>query len=75
VTWAAEQGIGQFLDLGAGLPTVQNTHQAARAVNPAAVLAGPGLRAVIDPAGPVAVPGDSSGVGADCRASTRNAVT
>ncbi len=92
VTWAAGQGIGQFLDLGAGLPTVQNTHQAARAVNPAArvayvdldpvvlaharallatgdgvtavaadlrdpaaVLADPELRAVIDPAKPVAV--------------------
>ncbi len=39
VTWAAGQGIGQFLDLGAGLPTVQNTHQAARAVNPAARVA------------------------------------
>ncbi len=39
VTWAAEQGIGQFLDLGAGLPTVQNTHQVARAVNPAAAVA------------------------------------
>ena len=39
VTWAAGQGIGQFLDLGAGLPTVQNTHQVARAVNPAARVA------------------------------------
>jgi O-methyltransferase involved in polyketide biosynthesis len=92
VTWAAGQGIGQFLDLGAGLPTAQNTHQVARAVNPAArvayvdtdpvvlaharallatgdgvtavaadlrdpaaVLADPGLRAVIDPAEPAAV--------------------
>ena len=92
VTWAAEQGISQFLDLGAGLPAGQNTHQAARAVNPAAavayvdtdpvvlaharallatsdgvtavaadlrdpaaVLADPGLRAVIDLARPVAV--------------------
>jgi SAM-dependent methyltransferase len=32
VAWAAGLGIGQFLDLGAGLPTVQNTHEAARAV-------------------------------------------
>jgi SAM-dependent methyltransferase len=32
VTWAAAQGIRQFLDLGAGLPTVENTHQTARAV-------------------------------------------
>jgi O-methyltransferase involved in polyketide biosynthesis len=92
VTWAAEQGVSQFLDLGAGLPTIQNTHQAARSVNPAAavayvdtdpvvlaharallatsdgvtavaadlrdpaaVLADPELRAVIDPAKPVAV--------------------
>jgi O-methyltransferase involved in polyketide biosynthesis len=34
VTWAAGQGISQFLDLGAGLPTVENTHQTARAVTP-----------------------------------------
>ncbi len=32
--WAAGQGIGQVLDLGAGLPTAQNTHEAARAVDP-----------------------------------------
>ena len=92
VTWAAGQRIGQFTDLGAGLPTVQNTHEVARAVNPAArvayvdidpvvlsharallatsdgvaavaadlrdpaaVLADPQLRAVIDPAEPVCV--------------------
>jgi O-methyltransferase involved in polyketide biosynthesis len=30
--WAAGQGIEQILDLGAGLPTVRNTHEAARAV-------------------------------------------
>ncbi len=91
ITWAARQGISQFLDLGAGLPTARNTHQIARDVNPAAavayvdidpvvlaharallaadgvtavdadladppaVLADPGLRAVIDPARPAAV--------------------
>ena len=36
VTWAAGQRIDQFIDLGAGLPTVQNTHEVARAMNPAA---------------------------------------
>lgn len=36
VTWAAWQGIGQFLDLGSGLPTVENTHETAREINPAA---------------------------------------
>jgi SAM-dependent methyltransferase len=36
VTWAAWQGIGQFLDLGAGLPTGTAVHEAARAVNPVA---------------------------------------
>ena len=36
VTWAAGQGIGQFLDLGAGLPSSPAVHDAARAVNPAA---------------------------------------
>lgn len=39
ITWTAGQGIGQFLDLGAGLPTVQNTHEVARAVNPAVQVA------------------------------------
>jgi O-methyltransferase involved in polyketide biosynthesis len=32
VTWAANQGIGQFLDLGCGLPTAPNTHESAQAV-------------------------------------------
>ena len=32
VTWAAGQGIGQFLDLGAGLPTHPAVHEAARQV-------------------------------------------
>jgi O-methyltransferase involved in polyketide biosynthesis len=36
VTWAAGQRIGQFIDLGTGLPTGQNTHEVAQAVNPAA---------------------------------------
>jgi O-methyltransferase involved in polyketide biosynthesis len=36
VTLAAQQGIGQFLDLGAGLPTHPAVHEAARAVNPGA---------------------------------------
>ncbi|MFD0775598.1 SAM-dependent methyltransferase [Streptomonospora algeriensis] len=31
---AAEAGIDQFLDLGSGLPTVQNTHEVAQAHNP-----------------------------------------
>jgi hypothetical protein len=36
VRFMAAQGISQFLDLGSGLPTVQNTHQIAQSVNPAA---------------------------------------
>src|SRR5215472_7660695 len=32
VTWAAGQGISQFIDLGCGMPTVPNTHGTARAV-------------------------------------------
>ena len=36
VRFMAANGISQFLDLGSGLPTVQNTHQIARGVNPAA---------------------------------------
>jgi len=31
-TWAAENGITQFIDLGCGMPTVPNTHQSAQAV-------------------------------------------
>jgi hypothetical protein len=39
VTWAAGQGITQFLDLGAGLPTIPSTHVAAQAAGPAAAVA------------------------------------
>ena len=39
-TWlAAEAGIGQFLDLGSGLPTQNNTHEAVHAVVPTARVA------------------------------------
>ncbi|MBA9004192.1 SAM-dependent methyltransferase [Thermomonospora cellulosilytica] len=34
VRFLAEQGIRQFLDLGSGLPTVENTHQVAQRVAP-----------------------------------------
>jgi O-methyltransferase involved in polyketide biosynthesis len=36
VTWAAGQGISQFLDLGAGLPTSPSVHESAREVIPSA---------------------------------------
>lgn len=36
VRFMAGRGVAQFLDLGSGLPTAQNTHQIAQAVNPAA---------------------------------------
>ena len=36
VRFMARQGVDQFLDLGSGLPTVQNTHEIAQALNPAA---------------------------------------
>ncbi len=39
VTWAANQGIRQFIDLGCGMPTVPNTHETARAVTPGATVA------------------------------------
>ena len=32
VTWAANQGITQFIDLGCGLPTAPNTHETAQAI-------------------------------------------
>jgi hypothetical protein len=37
--WIADQGIGQFLDLGSGLPTVGNTHEVVREVLPTARVA------------------------------------
>ena len=39
VTWAAGQGIGQFLDLGAGLPATPAVHQIAQEVRPSARVA------------------------------------
>ncbi|WP_051393251.1 SAM-dependent methyltransferase [Glycomyces arizonensis] len=34
VKYMASKGIDQFLDIGAGLPTMENTHQAAQSINP-----------------------------------------
>jgi SAM-dependent methyltransferase len=39
VRWAAEQGIGQFIDLGCGLPTEPSTQQSAQEVVPGARVA------------------------------------
>ncbi|MCL2583623.1 MAG: SAM-dependent methyltransferase [Streptosporangiales bacterium] len=39
VTWVAEQGISQFIDLGCGLPTEPSTQQCAQAVAPDARVA------------------------------------
>jgi O-methyltransferase involved in polyketide biosynthesis len=39
VTWAANRGIGQFVDLGCGMPTAPNTHETARAIIPDARVA------------------------------------
>lgn len=36
VSYVASQGVEQFLDLGAGLPTANNTHHVAQKVNPRA---------------------------------------
>lgn len=33
-SWIARQGVDQFLDLGAGLPTMNNTHDVVHEVNP-----------------------------------------
>jgi hypothetical protein len=35
-TWLARAGLRQFIDIGSGLPTVGNTHQVVRRVDPAA---------------------------------------
>src|ERR671917_1464535 len=34
VGFLVDQGIDQFLDLGSGIPTVGNVHEAAQAINP-----------------------------------------
>jgi O-methyltransferase involved in polyketide biosynthesis len=39
VAYAASRGIGQFIDVGAGLPTAVNTHDVAKNANPAAKIA------------------------------------
>jgi hypothetical protein len=39
VTWLAGQGIGQFIDIGCGMPTVPSTHGSARMVAPATLVA------------------------------------
>jgi O-methyltransferase involved in polyketide biosynthesis len=39
VTWVANQGVGQFIDLGCGMPTTPNTHETAQAVKPDARVA------------------------------------
>jgi S-adenosyl methyltransferase len=39
VTWVANQGVGQFIDLGCGMPTAPNTHETAQAVRPDARVA------------------------------------
>jgi SAM-dependent methyltransferase len=39
VSWTAGQGIGQFIDVGAGLPTSPGTHESARAISPDARVA------------------------------------
>jgi S-adenosyl methyltransferase len=39
VTWVAGQGITQFIDLGAGLPTSPNAHVTAQEASPAATVA------------------------------------
>jgi hypothetical protein len=39
VTWAANQGIGQFIDVGCGMPTTPNTLESARTVIPGARVA------------------------------------
>ena len=66
VTWLAGRGIRQFLDIGCGLPTAQNTHQIAQAARSdcrvAYVDSDPVVvthaRALLSGAGVTAVPGD-----------------
>jgi S-adenosyl methyltransferase len=36
VAWTATQGVSQYLDIGAGIPTAPNLHQVVQAIDPAA---------------------------------------
>jgi len=66
VSWLAGQGVRQFIDIGCGLPTVQNTHQVARAADAGCRVAyvdrDPVVichaRALLSGPGVIAVPGD-----------------
>jgi hypothetical protein len=39
MTWAANRGTGQIIDLGCGMPTAPNTLETARAIDPGARVA------------------------------------
>jgi O-methyltransferase involved in polyketide biosynthesis len=39
VSWVVNQGVGQFIDLGCGMPTAPNTHETAQAIKPDARVA------------------------------------
>ena len=60
VNWMADQGIRQFVDIGSGLPTAQNTHQIAQAVDP--VLPGGLCRLRPDSGGPCQSTAERQGV-------------
>jgi hypothetical protein len=48
---AAEAGVRQFLDIGAGLPTMQNTHEVAQAVAPESKTSTSTVRMIYAPPG------------------------
>jgi len=56
VTWMAGEGIGQFIDVGCGLPTTPSTHGTARIVNPDARVAYVDRDPVVTDHGRVLVP-------------------
>ena len=66
VTWLAGRAVRQFVDIGCGLPTANNTHQLARAAHPACRVAyvdqDPVVvshaRALLSGAGVIALQGD-----------------
>jgi O-methyltransferase involved in polyketide biosynthesis len=47
VTWTANQQVGQFIDIGCGMPTFPSTHGLARAVNPGARVAYVDIDAIV----------------------------
>jgi S-adenosyl methyltransferase len=60
--WIAEQGVGQFIDIGSGLPTAGNTHDVVRGVIPGARVAYADIDPMVAAHGTALLAGDAAAV-------------